>query len=101
MTSPEPGPLVRAFRVQVFGPQAGQVTALPPGAAPPGAIAGHRFAGMQSEPNEPPLAADPAGRNRYRGTCLCGHTERWTTVKDWAWAEIATHFAPLITGEQA
>jgi hypothetical protein len=56
----------------------------------------HRFAGMDVEPNEPPLAKDPPGPRRYRGRCACGHVEHWTTNKDWAWEEIAAHFEPLI-----
>jgi hypothetical protein len=59
------------------------------------------FAGMESEPNDPPLTADPPGSYRYRGTCACGHKEHWTTVKDWAWEEIAGHFEQLIRAIRA
>jgi hypothetical protein len=54
------------------------------------------FAGMETEPNDPPLPLDPPGPARYRGTCACGHAEQWTTQKDWAWDEIADHLMPLI-----
>jgi hypothetical protein len=57
---------------------------------------GHRFAGMETEDNDPPLRLEAPTPVRYRGTCTCGHKEAWTTNKDRAWEEIAGHFLPVI-----
>jgi hypothetical protein len=56
----------------------------------------HKFAGIDCEENSPPLRNDPPGSLRYRGRCTCGHAEHWTTDKDWAWQEIASHILPYL-----
>lgn len=61
-----------------------------------GQAAGHRFVGMDREPNVPPMEREKPGPYRYRGRCACGHAEHWTTDKDWAWEEIADHLLPAL-----